>query len=540
MKLSIASRLMITIGLLLSLACGQGLFALLQLRSAQTSTENIHDRWLPTVQFSQAIRADMLDLRNLETRLLIAKSPVEVDDVLGRMGAALGAIKKHESALDRALITPDLRQLFQEYQQLRDAYFKQMDLLERSIRVQQMIEARALYDGSSHKAFRALETILDRLSKQAASAADEDVKSTENAQYEGSLITLSILISAFVLGGWNGWRTYRAIIPPLARLREALLRAERDADFTQDLHIKRQDEMGETAEAFNRLQARLRTLLGQLLGNVEQLAQTSHGLHLAAEGVFNHSGEQNMAASEMHQAVETLNHSLTHVSHNAYRTNEISQHSGQTARQGGDVIYEVITEIESIATQMNETGAVFRNLEGHSQAITGIAQTIREVAEQTNLLALNAAIEAARAGEQGRGFAVVADEVRKLAERASLSTEDIRHKIDSIRINIQEAIQRIEEVAALVTRGVSKAHQANQSIQGIVQGADEVEGQVSEISSALEAQGVAGKQLAHHVETIATMSTKNTQDAQHTAELAKQLASLAAEIRQHAGAFRIH
>jgi methyl-accepting chemotaxis protein len=192
-----------------------------------------------------------------------------------------------------------------------------------------------------------------------------------------------------------------------------------------------------------------------------------------------------------------------------------------------------------VATAVNEAAGTIRELENYSNEISAIINVIREVADQTNLLALNAAIEAARAGEQGRGFAVVADEVRKLAERTTESTHTIANVIEKVQAGARRAAQEMENGVARVNGGVELAHQAGHSITGIQVGAERVAVAVDDIGSALDEQATAGQEIARGVERIAGMAEENSASVRQTSAAAERLHDLAGELERSVARFRV-
>ena len=203
------------------------------------------------------------------------------------------------------------------------------------------------------------------------------------------------------------------------------------------------------------------------------------------------------------------------------------------------MIGQTVSDIQDIALTVNEAAELIHGLELHSQQISNVVAVIKEVADQTNLLALNAAIEAARAGEQGRGFAVVADEVRKLAERTSSSTKEIADTIDTMRSGARNAVTGMQGVVDKVAIGVERAQQANDSIKLIGAGSRNAVAMVEEIAAAIREQGSATNNIATQVERIAQMSEESSAAAGHSAIARQHLDPLAAEMRRIVSAYRL-
>lgn len=288
----------------------------------------------------------------------------------------------------------------------------------------------------------------------------------------------------------------------------------------------------------SRMQDTLRAMISTILDNAEHVSSAANQLLSAAEEVADRSQRQSDAASSMAASVEEMAVSIDQVRENATEAHSISENSASVSEEGAAVIHSAASEMRQISEAVQASSEIVEDLGRQSDQITSIVNTIREIADQTNLLALNAAIEAARAGEQGRGFAVVADEVRKLAERTSLSTTEIATMVTRIQQGTRGAVASMQAGVAKVGSGVELASQAGESINSIRDGAQRVSQVVNSISDSISEQSHASNDIAHKIETIAQMSEESAAAVRHTADAARRLHQLSGELHAAVAQFK--
>ncbi|MCK6389969.1 MAG: methyl-accepting chemotaxis protein [Azonexus sp.] len=331
--------------------------------------------------------------------------------------------------------------------------------------------------------------------------------------------------------------TRRWITQPLAA---ALQVTERVAagDLTQHIEAKSGDEIGQLLRALDTMSRDLRRMVKEVEAGIGGLASDAQRLSRASARVAGASGEQSNAATAMAATVEEMTASIQQVAQHAAHCRALAVGSIEVSDSGMAVINAAIAGMGRIAETVVASAQSVDLLGSQSQEISHIVNVIREIAEQTNLLALNAAIEAARAGEAGRGFAVVADEVRKLAERTTQSTAEITRMIDGIQNGANTAVDRMRTGQSQVNDGVKLASDAGGRIGAIKQGADDVGLAVAGISDALSEQNVANQDIARNVEQIAEQAESNHAQAMATADTARAMEALAEQLRASIARFR--
>jgi len=384
-----------------------------------------------------------------------------------------------------------------------------------------------------------LSAAFDKLVKHDTERVGSVAASAEETFRRTMAITIGAALVGLTLIGVMGFMFGRAITVPLGAMQKAITRTASELDFTDSIAIRSNDEIGRTLHAYNELLARLRTSFGEIQAASSRMANITAEVNRSSSEISDNSQAQNDASSDMAAAIEELTVSLSMVSGQAQEASRHTQRSRDTADHGASVILSTVQGIQTISESVRQTATRIDALRIDSERISSVANIIKEIAEQTNLLALNAAIEAARAGEQGRGFAVVADEVRKLAERTSKSTQEISTLLAQMQSSAKQAVDSMGAAVREVDLGVENAQRAGQSIQDIKQGSSTVVGAVEEISEAVREQSAATTAISQRIEQIAQMTERNTVAVQNTADSVHRMSAMSQEIATALAAYKV-
>jgi methyl-accepting chemotaxis protein len=342
-------------------------------------------------------------------------------------------------------------------------------------------------------------------------------------------ITLGIIFSVVLT---------RSITEPIGRLNKVhhLLA---NGDLTIDIKVNRKDELGRDMAEIKGLVERWRELIGNVKSVAANISSAGTELSASAEQMSKGSVSQMERTSQVATSSEEMSQTILEIARNTGNIAESASKTAKVAKNGQEIVGNSVREVKEIAETVDETSTFVKTLGDRSNQIGEIVNVINDIADQTNLLALNAAIEAARAGEQGRGFAVVADEVRKLAERTANATSEIGTMIKAIQGGVKSAIVAMENATKKVETGVQLSTQGGNSLNDIVESVNELLKMSQQIASATEQMGATSEEINRDIEQIASVSKETSASSEQTSEAATELAKLSVTLEQAVSGFRL-
>lgn len=309
------------------------------------------------------------------------------------------------------------------------------------------------------------------------------------------------------------------------------MREMASGSFATNIDIDQKDEIGEGFMTLKLLQARLKTVLGQFSESTEHLLDTAKVVADAGNTTLHSMEKQNQETEQVATAMNEMSATVQEVASNTVGASEASAQVSADAESGAQNVHSTRTSIESLSKEVEKSAGVINKLAEDSDKITTITNTISSIAEQTNLLALNAAIEAARAGEQGRGFAVVADEVRSLASRTQEATNEIREMIDNLQKGIGSSVAMMQSSMARATNAVESVYTTEQSFSSITSGVNHINDMSLQIATAAEQQSAVAEEMNRNIQTISEQAEKTSEEAQHTKASSDTVTSVAENLK---------
>ena len=351
---------------------------------------------------------------------------------------------------------------------------------------------------------------------------------------------ISIGLATILLGAFLMFLYASSFTKPIMRVVDMIQDiAQGDGDLTQRLAVNSADEIGQLAKWFNTFIDNLHGIINQVKMNTEEVATASNQISATSAQMAAGAEEQAAQAGEVAASVQQMSAAIVENSQNAQQTATMASSATDKAREGSEAMQKTKSGMLAIVDSAKGTSEIIQSLTDRAGQIDGIVQVINDIADQTNLLALNAAIEAARAGEQGRGFAVVADEVRKLAERTTQATAEIGETIKAIQEDTKNAADSMTEAGENVTAGQEATYQTESILAEIITAVEQAMGMIQQIAAASEEQSAGAEQISKAVEAISTVSHQSAGGAEELAATSEELNKQSDNLRTLVGRFRL-
>jgi len=352
------------------------------------------------------------------------------------------------------------------------------------------------------------------------------------------ILIISIALFAIIFGVPIAISIAKSIRKAAKELKSVLSTLNK-GDFTVDINLYSKDELGEASQILHEIILKRRKFFAESKRISDSLASSSEELSATTEEISRNLKSQTERASQIASAAEEMSQTVVDIAKNASNIAEVSVTTASVAKEGRDMTLKTAQEIKVIEGAIQKLSEVINVLGDRSRQIGEIVTVIKDIADQTNLLALNAAIEAARAGEQGRGFAVVADEVRKLAERTTKATDEIAEMIRGIQGEVDVAEGSMEDATKKVASGVELSNKAAQVLEQILSKAQELQSMIQQIASATEEMSSVTDHITQDIGSIAEGSKEISLAVDQTAQTASDIARLGGELNTAIGRFKV-
>lgn len=528
-NLNLAPRAALFFTVIIVLVFILGVVAVVQMGKLRDAEKDVETNWMASIRQTALMNNGMLRLR-LEIQRGIADSQSAqktIDGFPAYRKAFTDAVANYE-----ALIASDKeRALYLTVKTSADAYSKQLDILEPMMRRGDMSSAVSLINTSVRPLTGQMERQISDLSDLNNSGAALAGEQASDLYSTGLWVVVGIIAGVVILTVGLATLLTKSITTPIG---DALSVAERIAagDLSKKVVVSGTDETGRLLNALALMQENLRNTIMQISDSSTQLASASEEMTAvmdeSSRGLISQNDEVNQAAT----AVTQMSAAVDEVARNAESASEESKRTQGFTVAGLERVAQTLISIQKLSGNVENTSDQIQGLSNRAQSITKVVEVIRAIAEQTNLLALNAAIEAARAGEQGRGFAVVADEVRALAHRTQQSTQEIEQMIAAIQKDSEQAVEAMNTSKGLATQSLDVAQEASTSLDQIAGAITQINERNLLIATASEEQAHVAREVDRNLVSIRELAAHSSAGASQTASACGEMSKLAINLNQ--------
>ncbi len=515
-----------------------GIFALTQMSKINDATETMATNSVPSIRTLDKLTDASIRLRVLSYRLMINRDADTLHKTTDLLAMRNRQIDEARAVYVKLISSSEEQAAYDRYVKLLNAYRQLEDRMKSLSSANKLDELGTLLSDDLQANSDQMNVVLGKL----VDLNTEQLAVTHNAavdQYSSAItMVVTLLIIATVLTLLFAWLLTNSITRPIA---VALNAAEEiaEGDLTHTIVVEGSDEAGRLLSAMLKMQSRLRDTLQRISGSATQLASAAEELNAVTDESARGLSQQNNEIEQAATAVNEMTSAVEEVARNAVSTCEASKNATTSASDGRDLVQETVSAIERMSGDVQSTATLLGSLADESRDIGKVLDVIRGLADQTNLLALNAAIEAARAGEAGRGFAVVADEVRALAHRTQQSTSEIERMIGSIQDGSEQAVNSMRSSTERAESTLSIAKGAGVALDTINSAVVEINERNLVIASAAEEQAQVAREVDRNLVNIRDLSTQSATGANQTSAASNELSRLAVDLNGMVAHFRL-
>ncbi len=537
-NMNIAPRAFLGFAFIGALMLFLGVFALNQMSKIRAATEDITLSSVPSIRALDEFTQLTLRLRVLSYRLLTNREPEVQQKTLEAFELRNQQIRTAQAVYEKLIEGAEERSTYNEYVRLLEQYHQIEARMKSFSQANQVEELRKLLNtdllSNSEQVNAVLTRLLD-LNNKMALATNQEAEDQYNVAFS---LVVGLLVIATLLTVLFAWLLTRSITLPIS---QALGAAEEIAEgnLTRPIKVDGNDEAGRLLAAMAKMQDKLRDTLQRISGSATQLASAAEELNAVTDESARGLTQQNNEIEQAATAVNEMTSAVEEVARNAVSTSEASRNATTSAGDGRDLVQETVSAIERMSGDVQASATLIGDLANESRDIGKVLDVIRGLADQTNLLALNAAIEAARAGEAGRGFAVVADEVRALAHRTQQSTSEIERMIGSIQAGTEHAVDSMRNSTERAESTLNIAKGAGMSLDTINTAIVEINERNLVIASAAEEQAQVAREVDRNLVNIRDLSVQSATGASQTSAASSELSRLAVDLNGMVGRFRL-
>nr|WP_047290259.1 methyl-accepting chemotaxis protein [Pseudomonas protegens] len=515
-----------------------GIVAVLQMGKLRDSEQDVETNWMASIREIGKMKTGILRLRLESIRITVTTDEQQRQTRIASLSGYRSTLQNTISQYVPLITGPAEHELYQAVANDVQAYFKLLDELEPLLRSGDNAAAITLINTRISPMANIMQEKMDKLSDFNDEGARQAGLTASSVYSSGLTLVLVLMGVTVVLTVVLATVLTRSITAPIG---DALAVAERIAgsDLSREIGVSGRDEAGRLLAALAKMQSNLRETIAHIADSSTQLASASEEMTAVTEDASRGLVRQNDEVSQAATAVTEMSAAVDEVARNAEAAAQSSRESMEFTRSGIENVAQTLKAIEGLAGNVASTGEQVKALSSRAQDISKVVEVIRAVAEQTNLLALNAAIEAARAGEQGRGFAVVADEVRALAHRTQQSTQEIEQMISAIQADSTHAVSAMNVSAEMASSSISVARNADLSLKQIAQAITQINERNLLIATASEEQAQVAHEADQNLTSIRELSIQSSAGASQTASACGEMANLAIELNRLVARFKV-